>query len=114
MTRVPLARLPDGSSPHHFHSSCDPAPSLVIEWTYLDRAIRGSRAACCPLEGCVQRRQFQDGESAQLFFAVCKWAVLHATFSILDSYRSSRFRYFQRIARDKDAGLDKSLVIRAP
>src|SRR2546425_11980192 len=54
MTRVPLARPFVEPSLHHFHSSRDPAPGFGSERTHLDRTVRGSRAARCPLEGCVK------------------------------------------------------------
>src|SRR5262245_15850376 len=113
-TRVPLARLSDEPSLPHFHSFHDPAPGFRRERTHLDSAVRGSRAAFCPLEGCIQRRQLEDGESSQLFFGVSIGTVLYTPLSFLNSYRGSRFRHFQRIAANKDARLDESLVVGAP
>src|SRR2546425_3470970 len=92
----------------------DPAPGFGSERTHLDSTIRGSRAARCPLEGCVKRWHLYDRESSQLFFGVSVWAVLHAALSVLNFYRGSRFRYLQRIASDKNAGLDERLMVGAP
>src|SRR5438067_12756427 len=114
MTRVPLARPFVEPSLRHLHSFHDPAPGLRSERTHLDSAIRGSRTARCPLEGGIKRWHLYDRESSQLFFGVSVWAVLHAAFSVLNLYSGSRFRHLQRIASDKNAGLDERLVICAP
>src|SRR5439155_14091607 len=101
MTRAPLARPFVEPSLRHLHSFHDPALGLRSERTHLDSTIRGSRAARCPLEGCVKGWHLYDGESSQLFFGVSVWAVLHAALSVLNFYRGSRFRYLQRIASDE-------------
>src|SRR5215471_10530005 len=114
MTRVPPAQLSGEHSPARFRSFHDPALSVRRERTNLDGAIRGSRTARCPLEGGIERGKFEDGESAELFFGVGIGAVLDTLFSFLNSYGCAGFRDFQRIAADKDARLDESLVVGAP
>src|SRR5579862_3036120 len=114
MTLVPLARLLGGRPPEHLHSSHDPILCLRCERTHLDGTVRGSRTSCRPFEGCIERRQFQNGESSQLFFRVSIWAVLHTPLALLNFYRGSGFRHLQRVTCDEDACLDQSLMIGAP
>src|SRR5438105_15899575 len=114
MIRVPLARSSVEPSLHRFHSFHDPAPGFWSERTHLNNTVRGSRAARCPLEGCVDGRYLYDRESSQLFFGVSIRTVLHAAFSVLNFYGGSRFSYLQRIASDEHTRLDESLMIGAP
>src|SRR6266705_483256 len=114
MTRVTFARPPAEASHPDAHSYHDPARGVRSERTHLDRTVRGGRTACCTLEGCIHRRKLQDGESSQLLFGVSIGTILYAPLSFLNSYGGSRFRQFQRIAPDKDARLDQSLVVGAP
>src|SRR5438034_11762400 len=93
MTRVPLARPSVEPSLHHFYSFHDPSPGFGSERTHLDRTVRGSRAARCPLEACVKGWHLYDCESSQLFFGVSIRTVLHAAPSVLFSYCASCFRF---------------------
>src|SRR5437016_9184624 len=76
------ARLCGAQPLRWFHSFNDPLFDRRRERTHLDRTIRSSRTACCPLQGCVKRWQLQDGESSQLFFGVSVRAVLYVTLSV--------------------------------
>src|SRR5437867_5983642 len=76
-------------------------------------SCRRCEAGACPLEGCVKRWYLEDRES-QLYLGVSVRTVLHAVLSVFNFYRGSGFRHLQRIAPDKEARLDESLVISAP
>src|SRR2546425_13358177 len=101
MTRVPLARPFVQPSLHHFHSFHDPAPGFGSERTHLDSTLRGSRAACYPLERGAKGWHLYDRESSQLFFGVSIRTVLHAALSVLNFYCGYLLRYIQRIPSDE-------------
>src|SRR5579863_357936 len=114
MTRGPLARSPDEYPPGRFRSSRDPPLQFWGKRPDLHGTGRGCRAACCPIEGCVERGEFQDCESPQLLLGVGEGAILYAPLSFFDPNRGPCLRHLQWITGDVDASLDQGLVVCAP
>src|SRR5205823_1686337 len=102
---LPLRRL------HSFHV---PALGFRSKRTHFDCSVRGSRTACCPLQGFIERWQFQNRESPKLLFSISIGAVLNVTFCLSDFDCGSSFRNLQRITSDINSSLDHRLVIGTP
>src|SRR4029077_18029223 len=80
----------------------------------LHNTVRGGRTARRPIERRVQRGEFHDDESPQLFLGIRKGAILYAPLSFLEAHRGCRLRHLKRIASDVGAGFDESLMVGPP
>src|ERR1700678_2457887 len=112
--RARPARSSDGRPSRRLHSSRDSSFGVGSERTHFHRAIRSSGAARCPIEGSVNRGQFQACESSQLLLGIGVRAVLPPPLSLFDSYGGPSFWYLERITAYEDASVDKSLVVSPP
>src|SRR5690349_10711141 len=113
-TRELHARPPAECSPERFRSSRDPAHVFRCKGTDLHSTDRSRRAARCPIECCVKRGEFQDGEPSQLLFGIRERAVLNAPLSFLKSHCGPSLRSSKRSATDEDAGVLNCLVVGPP
>src|SRR5258708_8744723 len=114
MTLGPLARSPDECSPDRFRSFLYPALEFRRKGTDLHSAGRGGRAASCPIERCVKRREFQDRETPELLLGISVGAILHAPLSFPKSHRSPSLRHFKWIAAAKYASSYDTLLLPPP
>src|SRR5437660_1717621 len=113
-TRELPARRSAECSPDRFHSSRDPAHVFRCKRTDLHSTNRSGRAARCPIECCVKRWEFQDGESSQLLLGIREGAILNMPLSFLKSHRGPSLRSSKWSATDEDAGFLDCLVVGPP
>src|SRR5262249_11781994 len=77
-------------------------------------AIGGGRAARRPFQGCIERRQLEQYEAAQLLLGGGIRAVLHKGLAVAPPHGRTGFRRVQRFDTGVDTGFDKRLVVSAP